>query len=88
MKKKMVRTSLCVMVITLVIGIALILSSVSIGQKAGDNAIHRNGGSMDTNQYERIINKTTTNYQIVGGVLSLMGGFGILLSGYAFYKEL
>jgi len=76
------------MAIILVIGIALILSSVSIGQKAGDNAIKRNGGSMDTSRYERIINTTTSNYQIIGGVLSFMGGFGILLSGYALYKEL
>ncbi|MDP4089944.1 MAG: hypothetical protein Q8930_11825 [Bacillota bacterium] len=88
MKKKMVKTSLCVMAITFVIGIALILSSVSIGQKAGDNAMQRNGGVMDTSQYERIINTNTSNYQIIGGVLSLMGGFGILLSGYALYKEL
>lgn len=43
---------------------------------------------MDTSEYERIIDTNTSNYQIVGGITSLVGGCGLLLSGFALYKEL
>lgn len=88
MKKKMAKISLGVMVTTFVIGIILIFSSASIGQNMGHNAIQRRGGSMDTSQYERIIDTNTSNFRTVGLVLSLVGGFGLLLSGYALYNEL
>jgi len=76
------------MVIAFIIGIMLIFSSVTIGQSIGDNAIRRNGGSMDTSRYERIIDANTLNFRTVGLVVSLVGGIGMLLSGYALYKEI
>lgn len=88
MKLKMAKTSLCVMIITLGIGFIMIFSSLSLGQNIGDNAMQKNGGAMDTRAYERIIDTSTSNFQTVGEILSLIGGLGILLSGYAFYKEL
>lgn len=64
------------------------MTIASIGQKMGSDAINARGGSMDTSSYERIIDTNTSNYRTVGLVLSLVGGFGTLLSGYALYKEL
>ncbi len=88
MKKKTAIVSLCVMVIIFVIGIILILSSADIGQGFGNDAMRRNGGSMDTSSYERIIEANTANFRVVGILLSTLGGIGILLSGHSLYKEL
>lgn len=88
MKKLIVKRALCVMVVMFFIGLTLIISSTTIGSKIGHNAIQRNGGSMDTSRYERIIDNSTSNFRTVGLVLSLVGGFGSLLSGYALYNEL
>lgn len=88
MKMKFVKNSIISMGIAIVIGFILIFSSGSIGQKRGDWAITANGGSMDTSQYERIIEATTSNLRTVGIILSLIGGTGFLISGYTLYKEL
>lgn len=76
------------MVIVLILGFVLIFSSSNIGQYRGDEAVASNGGSMDTSQYERIIESTTNNFETAGLILSLLGGLGFLMSGYALYKEL
>lgn len=88
MKKKFVTKSLISMIIVLIVGFVLIFSSNSIGEYKGHKAIASNGGGMDTAQYARIVESTTSNFRTVGLVLSLIGGFGVLISGYAFYKEL
>lgn len=88
MKKKFVKNSLTSMVIVLVLGFILIFSSGSIGQNKGDSAVVSNGVSMDTSQYTRIIETTTSNFRTTGLILSLIGGFWFLISGYELYKEL
>lgn len=88
MKKKFAKNALLVMIVLTILGLTFIFSSGTIGQNTGSSAIASNGGSMDTNIYERIIDSTTTSFQIGGAILSLIGGFGILLCGYALYKEL
>lgn len=88
MKKKFAKNSLISMMIVLTLGFILIFSSSSIGQNKGDKAVVSNGGSMDTTKYERIIESTTSNFRTTGLILSLIGGFGVLISGYALYKEL
>ncbi|MCC3866207.1 hypothetical protein K0040_18295 [Terrisporobacter petrolearius] len=88
MKKKIVKNSIIVMGISFVIGIILVFKSPSIGQNMGDNAIQENDGSMDTNQYEMIIKSNTESFRTGGLVISLIGGLGLLLSGYAFYNEI
>jgi len=42
---------------------------------------------MDTWQFERIITSTTDSYRTGGLVISLIGGFGLLGSGYILFKE-
>ncbi|MBP1925232.1 xanthine dehydrogenase molybdopterin-binding subunit B [Sedimentibacter acidaminivorans] len=88
MKKVIVKRALCIMIVMFFIGLILIISSTAIGNKMGHNAIQRNGGSMNTIRYERIIDNSTSNFRTVGLILSLVGGFGFLLSGYALYNEL
>lgn len=83
MKQKFARTSLLIMLIVCVIGFALIFSSLFIGEKKGDAAMQANGGVIDTNQYYRIIDTTAANYKTAGFILALIGGSGMLLSGYA-----
>lgn len=88
MKKKFACVALIIAVVVFITGIIMIFSSGSNGRSAGHNAIRANGGSMDTSQYERIIESTTTNYRTVGVVLSFFGGMGVLISGVGLYKEL
>lgn len=85
MKKKIATTSLIVTGITFVVGLILIFSSTSIGESFGQNAMQANGGMMDIPEYERIITVNTENFRMGGLVISLVGGFGSLLSGYALY---
>lgn len=75
------------MCIAFIIGLVLIFAAPSIGRNAGSAAIQENGGSMDTSQYERIIDHTTVSYQAGGFAIALVGGFGMLLGGYALYKD-
>ena len=71
-----------------VIGIILVLCSGPLGQSAGNSMLQNNGGIIDTSIYERTIKTTITNTQIIGGILSIFGAFGVLLSGFATYREL
>lgn len=88
MKQRFAIVSLGVMVATFIIGIILIFSSVSIGQRKGFEAMQRNGGHMDTSRYHMIIEANTSSYRTGGLALALVGGFGTLLSGYAVYQKL
>lgn len=88
MKKKIAIIALIVMGISFAIGIILVFKSPSIGQNMGHNAIQDNGGLMDTNEYEMIIKSNTESFRTGGMVISLIGGLGSLLSGYAFYNEI
>lgn len=88
MKKKIATNSLIVTGIVFVIGLILIFSSSDIGQSKGTKAITENGGVMNTNEYDRIIEDSTTSYRTGGLVISLVGGFGVLISGYSLYSEI
>jgi len=87
MSKKMVGVFLVFMCFLFIIGLVLIFSAPSSGQNAGTNAIWKRGGSIDTWEYQQIIESTTSAYRTGGLVISLVGGFGMLLSGYALFKE-
>lgn len=88
MKKVNIKRILFIMVVMLFIGLILIMYSTKIGKKIGYNAIQKNGGSMDASSYEMIIETSTSNFHTGGLVLSLVGGLGSLLSGYALYNQL
>lgn len=88
MKKNISKISLGAMIATFILGFILIFSSNSIGKGMGDSAMKRNGGIIDSVTYERILDNNTSNFRIAGFALSLFGGAGIIVSGYALYKEL
>jgi hypothetical protein len=88
MKKKYILTSLIIMSLLFIGGLIILFSSTAIGQRVGHRELQANGGSMDTTQYYNIINSTTENFRTAGMVISLVGGLGVLLSGYGVYKEI
>lgn len=88
MKKNYIKASLTIMVGLFIFGLILLFNSTNLGQDAGSTAMRANGGFMDTQQYNYIISSTTENYRTAGMVISLVGGFGTLLSGYGLYREL
>jgi len=84
--KKTICIAFVVMCILFIIGIVLIFSAPSAGENAGIRAIQNHGGGMDTNHFVRIIESTTKSYQTGGLVISLVGGFGLILNGYFLIK--
>ena len=70
-----------------IIGMMFIFSAPSKGIKAGDKAITRNGGSIDTSVYQHFIDSTTTSYHIGGAICSSIGAVGILGSAYFYCKQ-
>jgi hypothetical protein len=88
MKKRFALISLIIMVGLLVGGLVMMFNSTTAGRNEGQRAIQAYGGTMDTQQYNNIINSTTENFRTAGMVISLVGGFGLLISGYGVYKEI
>jgi len=87
-KRKVAQGSLVVMCVAFAIGLVLIFSAPSRGIDEGNRFVRRMGGSVDTNQFERVVEGAIRSNQMGGFVLSFVGGFGVLLSGHALYKEL
>lgn len=88
MKERFIKMSLIIMIIMIIVGFLLILFSYSIGHKIGSETVRQGNGITVTTQDPRIIEANTNNFRIVGSILSLIGGFGMLLCGYIIYKEL
>lgn len=88
MKKEFAKKSLIITAALLCIGLILILSSGAIGEKAGTTVLQSSGGFLSTSTDPDVVNRTADNFRIAGLILSLIGGFGILVSGHALYKEL
>lgn len=61
-----------------VIGIIIIMSSISLGDSEMSNIMKTHGGIMDTNKYIIYLEQSIIKYKIVGSILSLLGGLGIL----------
>lgn len=88
MKKKIVTCSLVVMCIGFIIGLFLIFTAPTRGIDEGNRFVRRMGGFVDTNQFEQVVEGTIRSHQIGGFVVSFVGGFGAVLSGYVLYKEM
>ena len=87
MKNKLAIIAFVVMCLMFAAGLVLIFSSAEMGQNAANAAIRRHGGSMDTNQFLLIFEGAISSYRTGGLVLSLIGGFGLLGSGYTLIKR-
>jgi hypothetical protein len=88
MKKNVERTVLILLVSMTLIGFLIIFTSGMVGEAFGNIAMKQNGGLMDTIDDERVYTTVTTNVRTAGSILALVGGFGLLLSVYAYYKRL
>lgn len=80
--KKNVTILLAICVVLFVVGMFVLLNSVNIGMSFASKAIQQNGGSMDTAQYNFIMQYNMLVYLICGGICSLIGGLGALIFGY------
>lgn len=85
MKNNVEKMVLILLVSLTVVGFVLIFTSGMVGEAFGNIAMKQNGGLMDTIDYERVYATATTNVRTAGSILALVGGFGLLLSGYAYY---
>jgi len=88
MKKKFAQNAVALMVILFACGLILIFSSTALGQNEGSRVIQANGGSMDTAEYQRTITSVMDNCRMAGAIISLVGGLGVLLSGYGLFLAL
>ncbi len=89
LKKKIAIITLIIMVLLFIVGLRFIFSAYAFGQNKGYKAIENNySGTIDTKEYERMIDNTASSYRIGGLAISLIGGSGLLLSGYVFYREI
>lgn len=87
MKLKISKMYLVIMAITFIVGLILILSSVSIGRSIALNILIKAGG-MDTSEYQLIIKSYIESVKVCGVVISLLGGAGTLLGGYLLYNNI
>jgi len=87
-KKKFAITALIIMCVVFITGLILVFSAPSIGQNAGEAFVRRQHGSFFMEDRIAIIDNTARSYQLGGFLISIVGGFGIIFSGYALYKEL
>ena len=78
---------LVVMGVMAAAGLMLLINAPSLGQSAAHGTLVRNGGSMDTGQYEIILAASITSYHAAGFMLSLIGGLGVLVIGYLAYQK-
>lgn len=61
-----------------VIGLLLVFGSVGRGVEAANAYLSSHGGSMDTAQFTVIQQEYIHSYQWIGGILSLVGGLGVI----------
>ncbi len=87
MRKRFVRLSLIIMIVMILVGLILILFSNTIGRIIGTDYVQE-GNLVTTTEDPAVVEANTCNLRIVGSILSLIGGFGMLMSGFALYKEL
>ena len=87
-KKKFAIAILVSMCIIFIVGLILIFSAPSIAQNAGETFLRRQHGSFIVERLISIVDNTARSYQLGGSLISIVGGFGMFLSGYALYKEL
>lgn len=69
------------------IGLILIFSSPLFGQYAGEMALLNLEGAMSELEHERIISMATLACMTGGLVISLVGGFGLILSSFIAFKN-
>ena len=73
----MKRNLIIIFAITFIIGIIILMNSVNLGSNAVDKLLLRRGG---INDYPFFLEQCILNYKILGGILAILGGFGVILN--------
>lgn len=73
------------MCVIFIIGLMLIFSAPSLGENARKDYVGF-GNSYEPYILEIIVKETIRSYQLGGLIVSLISGFGILLSEHTLYK--
>lgn len=76
MKKKIILTILFILIF--IIGVATMMSSVTLGESGVLNYMQHNNGH--TSNYPLMLELYATNFRYLGAILSLVGGFGAILT--------
>lgn len=87
MKQSYGKKLLAIAAAVMFIGIVVIMASQSLGLKQGERAIHKNGGYMETSQYNRITEESAANYRVIGIILAAIGGYGLVTFGNTLYNN-
>ncbi|MBK9924717.1 MAG: hypothetical protein IPP66_05420 [Anaerolineales bacterium] len=61
-----------------VVGLLLILNSVSWGHEAANGYLQSQGGSMDTAQFVIVLQEYINTYRWIGGILAVISGLGFI----------
>ena len=61
-----------------VVGLVLIIGSVRWGAAAANAYLASQGGGMDSAQFMIVFQESINLYRWIGGILSLIGGFGLV----------
>lgn len=86
-KKKIGACIIVGLVLMFIAGIIILLSAVGMGRDAADAIIRANGGSMDTDKFNMLMRSSMIGFQVMGAIVSLLGGVGSIAFAYQLYKE-
>lgn len=83
MSQKVKKVLFTVGSILFIAGIMILLSAVNFGLETAQNAIQANGGTMATEEYYWIMQTNTLSFQLLGSILSVLGGLLTILTVFA-----
>jgi hypothetical protein len=63
-----------------IIGIIILVSSISLADIEISNIMEAHGGSIDTNKYIIYLEQSVIKYRVLGAILSILGGLGVLIN--------
>ena len=88
MKELFLKRALMITVISFFIGLSIILGAQPLATKWGTEIVEQGEGFSISNSDPEEIEKMTISLITVGSLISITGGAGVLMSGYAWYKQL
>lgn len=63
-----------------VIGMIILINSITLGNHDVSGTMKAHGGSMDTNTYLIYLEQCIIKYRFIGSILSVLGGLGLILN--------
>ena len=60
------------------VGMIILMNSLSYGENEMTRIMSAHGGGMDTNQYLIYLEQAIIKYRFIGSILSILGGLGFI----------